>query len=413
MKKWVVLLAGVISQTSLGGIYAWSTFVPFLMESYGFSAAKCGIIFGATIAVFSVATIPAGRFLLKHGPRLTATIGALLFISGYIVASFSQGSFPIILIGLGLISGIGIGFGYVCPLSVGIRWFPRNKGLVTGAAVAGFGMGAILLSSAAQLLLQTMDVLAVFRIVGSVFGSTALIAALFLSLPPNTRLESSASESSLQSFVLSAQFLLLCLAMFASTFAGLLISGNLKPLKLSLGLSETHATMTISLFAVGNAAGRLFWGIIHDRYKSRITILLGLGSLFLSILPLLIFTGAIQLLVVSIWIGFGFGACFVVYASSIVEFFGERNLPRLYPICFMAYGLAALTGPFAGGWMADLSGSYSNALIMSAGVVFLAFAAVLLGLPGPDQKVPKPTADKRRNLGTIPGVSIKRNVVLE
>lgn len=358
------------------------------MNTYGFSRAQCGMIFGVMVASFTVATIPAGRLLMKAGPRITAGIGSALFAGGYLLASFSGGNYPFLLAGLGIVAGTGIGFGYVCPLTVGMKWFPRNKGFVTGVAVAGFGMGAILLSTVADKLLETMDILSVLRIVGIGLGGMAFLSSMFMSEPAKQLRTDGARKEKvpLAPFLFSQKLLLMCLAMFSGTFAGLLISGNLKPLKLSLGLTDQHATLTISLFAIGNTIGRLAWGQIHDRFNSRNTILMSLGVLFISILPLLFLNHPIALFAITVLVGFGFGACFVVYASSVVETFGVDFLPRLYPICFLGYGVAALVGPATGGWIADHFGSYFYALIMCAAVVFLAFASIYFGFRRQDRK---------------------------
>ena len=82
MKKWVVLTGGIILQAILGGVYAWSAFVPSLTAQYGLTNRQSGLIFGVTIAVFTLAMIPAGRLLQAFGPRVTAGVGALLFAAG-------------------------------------------------------------------------------------------------------------------------------------------------------------------------------------------------------------------------------------------------------------------------------------------------------------------------------------------
>jgi OFA family oxalate/formate antiporter-like MFS transporter len=171
--------------------------------------------------------------------------------------------------------------------------------------------------------------------------------------------------------------------MFSGTFAGLLVSGNLKPMYLDLGLSEYQAALSIPLFAVGNTLGRLLWGRIHDRLGSRKTILLSLGTLFFSLLPPLFLTDGESLLAAAVLVGFGFGSCFVVYASSVAERFGVQHLPRLYPLCFTGYGLAALLAPAAGGWIADSFGSYSGALMLGAGVLPAAFVTMYRWFPSP------------------------------
>ncbi len=116
--RWLVLIAGVLIQSILGGVYAWSSLTPWFNQ-YGISKAQSGFIFGVTIAVFTVAMIGAGQLVNKKGPRVTALIGALLYGCGYLLAAYSGGEYLILLLAIGGFAGAGIGFGYVCPLSVG------------------------------------------------------------------------------------------------------------------------------------------------------------------------------------------------------------------------------------------------------------------------------------------------------
>jgi OFA family oxalate/formate antiporter-like MFS transporter len=387
MQRWVVLVAGVVLQTILGGIYAWSAFVPALMERYGLTNGQCGLVFGTAIAVFTLSMILAGRALQAYGPRITAGTGAILFAAGYVTASFSGGSFPLIFVGIAVLVGAGIGAGYVCPLTVAMAWFPRHRGLITGVAVAGFGGGAVFLGALADYLLHgpEWDVLSVFRFVGVGFGAVAFVAALLLS-EPGGRTDGStqsrpAPRGGLVSHLFSREFGLLCLGMFAGTFAGLLSVGNLKPLILNAGLGVRVATAGISVFACGNAVGRVFWGQVHDRLGSRTTILLSQATLGLALIPLAFRLGPGAMLGAVTLCGFGFGACFVVYASSVVDRFGLDLFPRLYPICFLWYGLAGITGPGTGGWIADTSGGFAPAVFLSVGLVWLAFLITLLVFP--------------------------------
>ncbi len=371
--KWIVLAAGCLMQMILGGIYAWSEFVPLLRSGYGLTTSQCGLIFGATIAVFTSVMIPAGRFMQRRGARLTAVIGALLFTAGYVLASLSGGDFLLLLISLSLVAGAGIGFGYICPLTVAMQWFPDKKGLVTGISVAGFGAGAIFLSVVAEHLLVTrgMDVLHVFRSIGLGCGLVAVCSALLLREPPTANRVGSpqradSPKTAPAAALISRNFLLLCLGMFSGTFAGLLVVGNLKPLALSFGLGGSTATVAISVFALGNAMGRIGWGQVHDRFGSHATILLSQTFLGLSMLFFLLPPEPSLVLAAVLLTGIGFGGCFVVYASSVVEMFGISFFPRLYPICFLWYGLAALIGPSLGGTIADATGSYEISIALSA-----------------------------------------------
>jgi OFA family oxalate/formate antiporter-like MFS transporter len=373
--RWLVLIAGCVIQTILGGIYAWSTFVPYFIKDHGLSSGQCGLVFGVTILTFTVAMIVAGRILVKQGPRFTALVSAGLFASGYLLAALSRGSLPLLILSLGVVAGSGIGFGYVCPLSVGMKWFPEKKGFVTGLTVAGFGAGAILLSYVADhFLVHGMDVLTFFRGFGIVAGVILFAAALFLSDPPGET--SNAAKQGHMHAVFAWPFSISVIGLFAGTFGGLLIIGNLAPIILKAGLTEQQAVASVSLFAIGNGLGRIIWGRLFDHIHYR-SIPFSLGGFALAALLLLLPLPYGILMFAVVLIGFCFGANFVVYASTISRFFGTDAFPHLYPICFMAYGVAGIIGPALGGFLADATGTYNTAiyiciaLVSAAGVLSL------------------------------------------
>lgn len=368
--RWIALTAGVMIQIILGGIYAWSTLIVHLGEAYGITKGQGGFIFGLCITTFTMTMVFAGRFLVAHGPKLTAAIGAALFSGGYLIASFSEGSYGILLLGLAVITGAGIGFGYVCPLTVGMKWFPSHKGLVTGISVAGFGSGAIILSTVSGHLLDGgMPILVFFRWWGIVSALILFLAASFMT-EPGARHRSKPKRAGLQE-VLSIQFLICAIGLFAGTFAGLLINGNLIPLVAEAGIESPRSGIAISLFAVGNALGRIAWGHFFDRlgYRSIPMTLIGLAGVCI---PLLLQLPPWLLLLDIVLIGFFFGANFVIYASSIARHFGQTLFSTLYPICFVAYGIAGFIAPGFGGYFDELTGSYRIALVVTIAIVVLA-----------------------------------------
>lgn len=378
MDRYVVLAASVAIQLCLGGVYAWSVFVTPLVSEYGFSTAQTQIVFGVVFAAFTVAMVFAGRLQEKRGPRLVATIGGLLFGCGYLLASISGGAFPLILLGVGVIGGVGIGFCYVCPLATCIRWFPQSKGFVTGLAVTGFGGGAVLLSLVAGALIERgSNVLEVFRVVGLVYGVVLVACAMLLRVPRDTFHRPQRSVP-LRRILRQRRFWSLASGMFCGTFAGLMVVGSIKPIGVSTGLDPQQAGLAIAALAVGNAAGRVFWGIVHDRI-GRSAIPLSLVVLCMAVVSLLpsASSGSTFALAAALT-GFGFGACFVVYAAQVAAEYGSNAIGNVYPIIFLAYGFSGVLGPPAGGALFDKTGDYSASLVVAALITAFGITATIL-----------------------------------
>ncbi len=375
-RQYTVLAAAVTVLFCMGGLYAWSAFVPALRTSYGFTAARTQIVFGVTIAVFAITTVIAGRLYSTCGARLLTAIGALLFGTGYWLAGTSEGDFHLILVGIGVLSGMGTGLGYAAALFSATQWFPNQRGLATGIAVAGFGGGAIALSWMVQLLEQhSWPALMIFRFVGLLYGVLLLGGAFFLFRAPLSGGVSGSAPLPPIALGRSRPFWTLATGLFVGTFAGLMVIGNLKAIGLNAGLSSETATLAISVFAAGNAAGRIIWGWLFDRigYRTITISLVLLGIAMLLLIPAQ--HSAVYFTVISALVGFGFGACFVVYAAQTAVFFGVKQMERIYPLVFLGYGFSGIGGPLTGGLLFDYSGEYTAAIIAGAGIVMIGVLA--------------------------------------
>ncbi len=352
----------------LGGIYAWSVFVTPLRLQFGLTAAQTQLIFGLAIAVFTSTMVLAGRLLERWGPAPVAAVGGALFGGGYLLASISGGEFALLLPGIGLLSGAGTGCCYVSALSSCVRWFPSIRGLVTGIAVAGFGGGAIGLTIIAGHLMQhTGDVLNVFRLIGLFYGGMVFLSALALSFPQGSA-RSDGAVLPLQDVLRQRQFWSLAIGMFCGTFSGLMVVGNIQPIGLTAGLEAGAAGLAVMTLAVGNTLGRIVWGTVHDRI-GRASIPASLLVLTLALLLVVpSASSTVSFAIAAALVGFGFGACFVVYAAQVARDYGPSGIGRVYPLVFLFYGLSGLAGPPIGGALFDLTGRYTAALAAAAAV---------------------------------------------
>ncbi|MFH1378391.1 MAG: MFS transporter [Planctomycetota bacterium] len=370
LKKFSILAASVVVQACLGGLYAWSKFVPLLIDGYGLSGAQTQLIFGCLIAVFSITMVFAGRWIERFGPARVSVFGGLLFGAGYITASFSGGAFSLLLLGISGLAGIGTGLCYICALAMCAVWFPKHRGLAMGATVAGFGSGAALLTAFAGTLLDAgHDILVIFRFIGFSYGIVIMTAACVLRHPPDHPPKPGVALFDRRAILKDRFFWGLATGMFSGTFAGLLVIGNLKPIALAAGIPVNTALSGIMTFAAGNALGRIVWGWASDRWgETAVPVSLALLAVALASVAT---HHSVGFLIASGSVGFGFGACFVVYAAQVGARYGADAVESIYPMVSLTYGLSGIAGPWAGGLAFDLTGSYASSIGIAIIVVIV------------------------------------------
>lgn len=350
----------------LGGVYAWSLFVPGLIYDYGFSAAQSQLVFGVVIAVFPATMLFVGQLPSRLSPRLLIAIAAVLFCSGYLLAGFSKGSFVLVLTGIGVLAGIGTGFGYLTSLTTPVRLYPARKGLLTGIAAGGFGLAAVATSMIVeQLFSRGWDVLAVFLWIGIVYGLIILTLGLLFRNPPQTSLPLPAIK--LKELLRERAFLRKTSGIFLGTFAGLLMIGNLKPIGVNRSIDDHTLVLGVSVFAFANFAGRMGWGWLSDSLGAQRTIAIALMIQAVGIACFLPSSGGSTLFLIFVAItGFGFGANFVLFARETSQNYGVDRLGRIYPFVLLGYALAGIFGPVTGGLTFDLTSSYLPAIAIAA-----------------------------------------------
>src|SRR6266403_849765 len=140
--RWVIAIAGVFLQIALGAVYAWSVFRVPLAKQFGWSISEVTLTFTISIFVLGFAAFFGGLWLNHKGPRVVALTGGALYGLGIFLASFTHNLWWLYF-SYGVIGGIGLGFAYIVPVAVLVKWFPDRRGLITGIAVGGFGAGAL------------------------------------------------------------------------------------------------------------------------------------------------------------------------------------------------------------------------------------------------------------------------------
>jgi OFA family oxalate/formate antiporter-like MFS transporter len=164
----------------------------------------------------------------------------------------------------------------------------------------------------------------------------------------------------------------LFIGMFSACFAGLLILSNLKPIVEAYGFSTEVALDCVSIYAMGNMLGRVFWGWVIDKVGSDKTLFMAFCILIISVIFLDSITGKewmVYLVVFGIAMGFSFS--FVTFPNKTRKVFGLEMVGSIYPFVFLGYGLAGILGPFSAGILLDATGSYQIAIWLSAALALV------------------------------------------
>jgi OFA family oxalate/formate antiporter-like MFS transporter len=181
--RWFIAVAGVFMQLALGAVYAWSVFRVPLVKQFGWSISEVTLTFTICIFVLGFAAFAGGLWLNRQGPRIVAVTGGVLYGLGVFLASFSADKLWWLYVSYGVIGGIGLGFSYIVPVAVLVKWFPDRRGLITGIAVGGFGAGALITAPLATYLIKTVGVLSTFAYLGIAYLVVTVAGGLFMRKP--------------------------------------------------------------------------------------------------------------------------------------------------------------------------------------------------------------------------------------
>lgn len=377
-RRYLVLVAAVMMQACLGATYSWSVFVRALRETGGMTQAATQVPFSVFYLVFPVTVLIGGMLLARLGPRACCMCSGFLFGAGWVMAGFGKWHFAYTIVGIGVLGGMGVGIGYLAPIATCIRWFPAQKGLVTGISVAGFGGGAAVISRLAGYLLleRGLSPFQTFQLLGVPFCLMVTLAAVFIRNPPASgEAKRAPPRLGFRGMIGDPGFILLYGAMFCGLAAGFSINGNLKDL--SPVASEKAGILAVTLFALTNALGRIVWGWIYDRVSSAPTLAanLVLQAALLSAAPQLL-KSENGLYALALGTGLCYGGVLVLYASSVAERWGVDRVGAVYGWLFTA-NIPASIAPILAALAFDRYKSFLFPLLGLAMLLYAATAVVL------------------------------------
>lgn len=372
-----IIPGAIIMQISIGAIYSWTLFNEALHHKFAWTINDIIITYSLTIFIFALTTIFSGRILDRFGPRLTGSIGAILYGTGVMLTSTADSLIELYIF-YGIIAGIGVGFVYVCPLTTCIKWFPRKKGLVTGIVIGAFGMGSLVFKNIIQVNIITYGVSETFLILGITYLTLTLTGAQLLKNPceksQNILIQKADKIYKVRTMIKTKNFYFIWLSYFFACIGGLLVIGSATEIGLDVAkISFIEAAGAVTIIAISNGIGRLFWGAISDHIgcKKSVICMFILTTISMILMGYITLTLEIFYILIAI-ITFCFGGFLVIYPTITSEYFGITNMGRNYGVIYQAYGLAALCGPL----LLKSTTGYSSAFLISG--ITSAFGALFI-----------------------------------
>ncbi len=287
---------------------------------------------------------------------------------------------------IGFLAGAGIGFAYVCPIAALVKWFPDQKGLVSGIAVAGFGFGAYLFkgqTAGALGFIREHDIIPFFMVHGVICLVGISIGAMLLRNPPGTAPAPASGDSTWSETLRRPAFYILWLMFFSGAMAGLMVIGIVKVFAGEqlvaaaveggrvLAETETSSLMLTGAQAVGwlaifNAIGRVVWGFVSDRVGRSPALVAMFLLQAITMFLLARVNTEVTIAVAASVVGFNFGGNFALFPSATADLFGAKNLGANYGWVFTSYGVAGVVGIAAGNAAKSATDSYQAAFMISA-----------------------------------------------
>ncbi|MBV8672982.1 MAG: OFA family MFS transporter [Acidobacteriaceae bacterium] len=378
---------------ALGAVYAWSVFRVPVSKLFHSTIAQVTLTFTIAIFVLGVAAFFGGLWLNRSGPRIVVLTAGLLYGGGIFLASFSSG-LQWLYLTYGFIGGVGLGFGYIVPISVLVKWFPDRRGLMTGVAVGGFGAGALVTAPVATRLIQSVGVLHTFAYLGIAYLIVVCGAGWFMTNPPAgwqpagwTPRPLQASQRAAKDFKLGEalrtwQWWALWLLLFLNTSAGISVISQEAPMFQELAkVTALAAASMVGIVSLGNAIGRVFWAWVSDGITRRFTfvVMYLLQVVLFWVLPSIHSVSGLTVLTFIILMCYGGG--FGTMPAFAADYFGARNVGPIYGLMLTAWGFASAFGPLLIAHMRQSSGSYETGLHVIAVVMAVSIVMPLIVRP--------------------------------
>jgi MFS family permease len=377
--RWLVPPAAIAVQMCIGEVYGFSVFNIPLTRAIGITKSvpdQDWTVPHVVLATYSLGLVMLGlsaaflgKWVEREGPRKTMFASACCFCSGLVVASIGVHfhSLLVVALGYGVIGGIGLGLGYIAPVSTLVKWFPDRPGMATGFAIMGFGSGALVGAPFGVELMAhfktatSIGVEETFLVMAACYFVMMNFAALIVRVPsPGWKPEGFVAPSqsgklittaqvSADSAMKTPQFYLLWGVLCCNVTAGIGILAQASPMCQDMfGVSPVVAGGFVGLLSIFNMVGRFLWSSASDYTGRKVIycVYFILGCALYVLIPFSQKIGSVTLFVgLTCIIISMYGGGFATIPAYLRDLFGTVQVGAIHGRVITAWSMAAVLGP--------------------------------------------------------------------
>ena len=377
---WVIVTVFLVSGIALYGVrFSYGVFFKSLEIEFGLSRAATSSIFSVNLLLSGVSAFFMGWALDRYGPKVTLSLMGLFTGLGLITTGFTNSLWQLY-ITYSVLLALGIGAIFVVPMSTISRWFDKKRGLAAGIASLGIGLGPLIMAPFATYIIINYT----WRIASIIIG----LVAFFVVLPISRLLKKSPAEVGALSDGVTASsngtqndhppqtgltlrealrtrsfYIILLIYLFFSSNI-FFITTHLVPHVTDTGFSAMEAATMLSVVGVAAIVGRVLMGIVSDRIGRRFAVIVCALVQGVAVLWLIWAHDFWMLQLFAISFGLAYSGMSPSLAALISDTFGVGRIGTILGVLEVGFGLGAAAGPAIGGYIFDISGSYSAAFLL-------------------------------------------------
>ncbi|WP_199230361.1 MULTISPECIES: OFA family MFS transporter [unclassified Promicromonospora] len=427
--RWLIPPAALAIHLCIGQAYATSVYKNALVAHFDSSLTAIGVIFSIAIVMLGLSAAVMGTWVERAGPRAAMFTSACFWASGFLIGALgiATSQLWLVYLGYGFIGGIGLGIGYISPVSTLIKWFPDRPGLATGMAIMGFGGGALVASPLSRQLMAAYDsgydpsdptsvasgsaVTSLFVTLGIAYFLVMMLGVFTVKVPPPgwapagfdagavaAKPMVSAANVSAANAIRTPQFWFLWTVLFCNVTAGIGILEQAAPMIQDFfrdggtsSVAPTTAAGFVAFLSLFNMAGRFVWSSTSDYIGRKPTYImyLGVGMILYVLLATVGHVSTIIFVLVAAVILSFYGGGFATIPAYLRDLFGTFQVGAIHGRLLTAWSAAGIAGPLIINGFLDAQGTpgelvaadYRPALFTMVGVLAVGFVANILVRP--------------------------------